>query len=149
MYQGKISSSWTKPTLVLLTLLWVIFPIVLFAKKSSFGGPNLLALLFAIILIGITVYLAFNLTEVVVAGEQIRFKKIFGSEKSYTFDKIGLPSSFRFKRLKFTSVEMEDSNGDVAKYLILNNNALLSGEDIDAEDILTEIRSLYRLRNPQ
>ncbi len=84
-----------------------------------------------------------------VVGDVILCKKIFGAQKKYTFDQIGLPSAFRFKRLKFTSVEMEDATGEVTKYLILNNDALLSGERIDAEDILTEIRSWHRLRNPQ
>lgn len=150
MRQGKISSGWTKPLLVIMTLLWVVFPIVLFAgDKFSLEGPRLLAALIAVVLIGITIYLALNLSEVVVAGDVILCKKIFGTQKKYTFDQIGLPSSFRFKRLKFTSVEMEDATGEVTKFLILNNDALLSGESIDAEDILTEIRSWHQLRNPK
>ncbi len=80
------------------------------------------------------------LSEVKTDGTQIRFKKIFRPEKVYTFDKIGYPSSFRYKRLLFTSVIMKNSDGTREKYLILNNNAWLSGENINAEEILLRLK---------
>ena len=89
---------------------------------------------------GLTLYLTFSLSIVKVQGEEIKFKKMFREEKSYTFDKIGDSNTFRVKRLVFTSVEMENKSGYFDKYLILNNNALLSGERINAEEILDSLK---------
>lgn len=109
-------------------------------REFRFEGGQLIAVVILLAFVGLTLYLAFNLSEVRLSKNEIKFKKIFGPEKVYSFDKIGYPSSFRYKRLKFTSIEMKGASEEIAKYLILNNNALLSGERIDAEEILLSLR---------
>jgi hypothetical protein len=135
----KISSGWTIPMLVLMLLLWIVgIPYLIFSTgvELKLDGGQIFALIIFLLLIGLTVYLALNLAVVTISETGINFKKIFGAEKTYSFDQIGLPSSFRFKRLKFTLVRMKDVSGGKEKFLILNNNALLSGERMDAEEIL-------------
>lgn len=146
MEEEKVSSSWTKPMLLLMFFLWIVLPFWFLSTTTNFklSGGQIFAILFFVVLVGLTLYLTFSLCEVKVVGNEIRFKKIFGQENVYSFDKIGYPSSFRFKRLKFTSIEMKNQSGNVDKYLILNNDALLSGERIDAEQILLSLRQLNR-----
>lgn len=128
--------------LVLMTLVWIIAPVLMLStgREFRFEGGQLIAVVILLAFVGLTLYLAFNLSEVRLSKNEIKFKKIFGPEKVYSFDKIGYPSSFRYKRLKFTSIEMKGASEEIAKYLILNNNALLSGERIDAEEILLSLR---------
>ncbi len=146
MKEKKISSTWTKPMLILMSVVWVIgIPVFLIINGIDFNNPgHIFALIVCLLLIGITLYLTFNLTEVTLKENELIFKKIFGKEHSYAFDKIGYPSSMRFKRLKFTSVEMKQKSGDTKKYLVLNNNALLSGERIDAEEIFLALRKIKK-----
>lgn len=142
MKEKRISSNWTKPMLILMTIAWIIGVSVFFVQKGIDvkNAGHIYALIMFLIMVGITLFLAFSLSEVKLTENELRLKKIFGKEKSYSFDKIGYPSSFRFKRLKFTSVDMKEKSGDTKNYLILNNNALLSGERIDAEEILLALR---------
>lgn len=150
MEEIRISSLWTKPLLILLTLLWVITPIVLLLSAGiptelEFG--HFAAIFVFLLLLGIALFLTFSLAEVKVLRNEIKFKKTFGDEFTYSFEKIGVPSSFRYKRMKFTSIEMIERSGITRKFLILNNNALLSGEKIDAEKILWELRKKGRNSN--
>lgn len=146
MKEQKLSSSWTKPMLFLMIVLWIVLPIWFLSttENSKLGTGQIFSLVLFVVLVGLTLYLIFSLCEVKVIENEIRFKKIFGPERTYSFDKIGYPSSFRFKRLKFTSIEMKNQSGNVDNYLILNNDALLSGERIDAEQILMSLRQLNR-----
>jgi hypothetical protein len=143
MTEKRISSNWTKPILIIMVLIWIIFlPIIIFGAGGSFNfeAGQIFAGVLYLLLMGITVYLSLYLSEVKINDKEISFKKIFRAKKTYSFDGIGHTSTFRYKRLKFTSVEMEDKNGIAERFLILNNNALLSGERIDAEAMLDALR---------
>lgn len=144
MTENKISSNWTIPLVILLIVFWaILIPVLIFFTGDTLDGPDagkIFAGIIYLIMIGVIVYLLIFLAEVKIVGDEIVFKKIFRAEKRYSFNKIGYPSSFRFKRLKFTTVKMKDNTGKEDKYLILNNNALLSGERKDAEEILLALR---------
>ncbi len=143
MTENKISSNWTIPLVILLLVFWVIpIPVMVFSGgiPDNPDAGKIVAGIIYLIMIGVIVYLFIFLAEVKLVGDDIVFKKMFRAEKKYSFDKIGYPSSFRFKRLKFTTVKMKDNTGKYDKYLILNNNALLSGERKDAEEILIALR---------
>lgn len=143
MNEKTISSNWTKPMLILMTVFWIILPVILLYSsggKIQIEGTQFVAVLIYVIFVGVTIYLAFSLAKVTANDNVIVFKKIFGKEKKYTFDKIGYPKSFRYGRLKFTSIDMKEGARNSSKYLILNNNAMLSGERNDAEEILNELR---------
>jgi len=142
MQEKKISSSWTKPMLVLMIIIWILFiPVLIISAggESNSDAGVIFAGLFYLVLVGITVYLSIYLADVKVSETEISFKKLFRPKKVFTFDKITCPSAFRYKRLKFTTVEMENNDGTAEKFMILNNSALLSGERIDAEEILLSL----------
>ena len=145
MKEIQVSSNWTKPMLVLMFLFWILGPIILYLFMFINFGFELkinviLSLIIALVLFGLTLYLTFSLSIVKIQGGEIKFKKMFRKERSYTFDKIGYSKTFRYKRLVFISTEMKNELGDFDEYLILNNNALLSGERINAKEILDSLR---------
>jgi hypothetical protein len=143
MHERKISSGWTKPMLVIMIVVWILFiPVLIFSDggNSNSEAGVLFAGFLYVVLVGITVYLSIYLADVRVSENEINFKKMFRPKKVYTFDKIDDISSFRYKRLKFTTVEMENTDGSTEKFMIMNNSALLSGERIDAEEILMTLK---------
>jgi hypothetical protein len=143
MEEKKISSSWTKPMLVIMIVIWILFiPLLIFSAGGEGGseaGVYFAGILY-VVLVGITVYLSIYLSDVRLSQNEIRFKKLFRPQKAYTFDKIDDISTFRYKRSKYTTVRMENNDGSIEKYIILNNSALLSGERIDAEEILMSLK---------
>jgi hypothetical protein len=143
MKDQQISSGWTIPLIVIMFVFWVVMlPLLIYITGMDFKleGSQLFAFIFYLLLVALTTYLTVSLSVVKLSGNEIICKKFFRPEKRFTFDKIGYPKTFRYKRLKFTSVEMHNDDGTKCKYLILNNKALLSGERKDAEKILLTIR---------
>lgn len=77
-----------------------------------------------------------------VKGDKVILKKLFRPAKSYTIDKIGYPTSFQYKRTKYTTVRMENTDNTQEKYLIVNSRSIFSLNKIDAEEVLTSLRNL-------
>lgn len=147
MKEKQISSGWTIPLIIIMFVFWVVMlPVLILITSMEFKleGGQLFAAIFYLLLVALTLYLTFSLSIVKLTDSEVVCKKFLRPERKYTFDKIGYPKSFRYKRLKFTSVEMKNTNGSIDKFLILNNNAMLSGERKDAEEILHSIRKTGR-----
>lgn len=136
MKEQQISSGWTIPLVIIMFILWVVMlPVLMFSTGMDFKfeGSQLFAFIFYLLLVALTLYLTFSLSVVKLSDSEVICKKLLHSEKRYAFDKIGYPKTFRYNRLKFASVEMQNEDGTRSKFLILNNKALLSGEKKDAE----------------
>ena len=143
MKKMQISSNWTKPMLILMYITFFVFPAGLFllgGRSLELHFGMMIVMLLILVFGGLTIYLTFSLSTVVVYENEISFKKIFEKEKRYSFDKIIDSETFPFRRLDFVYVQMRSSPGKCDTYLILNNNALLSGEEIYAEKFLNELR---------
>ena len=134
----KLSSKCT-----ILVLLMV--PVLIYStKEQEFHFGMVIGGVLFIALIGFIIYLFAYLSDARVIGDEIVLKKKFRPSKSYSFDKIGYPSSFKIKRSKYTTVTMTNEDKKLEKYLILNSTSILSFENKDAEQTLINLRNAAR-----
>ncbi|NER17613.1 hypothetical protein [Spongiivirga citrea] len=142
----KLSSNWTNVGLYGGSLL-VLFmiPILIFAtKEQEFHMGMLLAGIIFLALIGFLIYLFIYTCDARIIEDKIILKKQFRRAKSYSFDRIGYPTSFQLKRTKYITVEMKNDDNSTEKYLIMNSKSLLSFENKDAEQALISLRNSTR-----
>lgn len=144
----KLSSNWTNIGIYGGALLILIcIPAVVFVMTyQEFHMGMVIAGLGFLLLIGFSIFLIVFACDARVIGDKLVLKKQFRSSKSYSFDKIGYPSSFKIKRTKYTTVEMKNDDKSIEKYLIVNSKALLSFENKDAEQILISLRNIARAK---
>ncbi|MCF8713741.1 hypothetical protein JM658_02790 [Joostella atrarenae] len=142
----KLSSNWTNVGLYtgsLLTLFMI--PILIFAaKEQELNMGMAIAGIIFLALIGSLIYLFIYTCDARIIEENIILKKQFRQPKSYSFDKIGYPTSFQLKNTKYISVEMKSDNSTTEKYIIINSKSLLSFENKDAEQALIDLRNMSR-----
>ncbi|MCP4181537.1 MAG: hypothetical protein GY756_27550 [bacterium] len=138
----KLSSSWTNVGIYGGALLSLIcLPIIIFVMISQeFHIGMAIGGFFLLLLIGFVIYKLVFACDARIIGERLVLKKQFRSAKSYTFDKIGYPTSFRLKSTIYITVEMKNDDNSLEKYLIINSRSLLSFENIDAEQTLISLR---------
>ena len=142
----KLSSNWTNVGLYggsLLVLLMI--PILIFAiKEQEFHIGMVIGGIVLVALVGFLIYQFLYVCDARIIGDKIVLKKKFKPSKSYSFDKIGYPTSFQWKRTKYITVEMKNDDNRIEKYLIINSKSLLSFENKDAEQTLIILRNLAR-----
>ena len=140
----KLSSNWTNIGLYTGSLLTLIMiPILIFVVKyQEFHIGMVLAGILLLALVGFQIYLYAYVCDARVVGDKIILKKKFRPAKTYSFDKIGYPSSFQFKRTKYITVEMKNDDNTTEKFVIVNSKSLLSFENKDAEQALISLRKL-------
>lgn len=86
----------------------VIFLIVLLANKNKeLEVVMILAGIIFLVLIGFWVYLFIYSREARVIGDKMILKKQFRSSKTYSFDRISYPISFRLKSSKYIALKMK------------------------------------------
>lgn len=144
MRARKISSEWTKPMLIINAVSGIVLPIIVLYFGIELTGSAIFSLILIGSVIALNIYLVLNLTEVTIHEDELRFKRLLGPERIYSFTQIGFTSSFILKYLQFTTVDMHDEEGKVEKFLILNNFGLVSGENKDAKEILNGLRRTSR-----
>ncbi len=142
----KLSSGWTNVgvfggAIVCLCITPLLYSII---TKQEFNVGMVIAIGVYLLLSGFIIYQFLYVCDARVNTQQLTMKKLFRPAKVYSFDKIGEISSFRVKTTKYVTVEVENEDKSVEKYLIINSNALLSFEDKDAEDALIRLRNLSR-----
>lgn len=140
MRARKISSEWTKPMLIINAVFGISLPIIVLYFGIELTGSAIFSLILIGSVIVLNIYLVLNLTEVTIHEDELRFKRVFGPERIYSFNQIGFTSSFMLHLLQFTSVKMYDEEGKAEKFLILNNFGLVSGENKDAKKVLLDLR---------
>lgn len=140
----KISSNFTKFGLFIgaILILGMIPVLILTTREQDFHGGMVLAGLIYLALVGFEIYLFVYSCDARINGDKLVLKKLFRTEKTYTFDKIGEPSSFQIKRTKYITVPMQNDNKIQEKYLILNSKSILAFENKDAEQVLKTLRDL-------
>ena len=148
----QLSSIWSFVALHLSTLLiLIISPIFyLLLKISGFpiGGIIITTSCFSF-MIGCIIYGYINICDAqIIDNKTLLLKKIFRSSKTYTFDKIGYPSSLQIGRSKYISIDMNTENKDFEKYLIVNSKSILTSvlgfENNNTEEILIKLRKEAR-----
>lgn len=144
MRPRKISSEWTKPMLIINVALGIGLSINVLHFDFKLTGSHIFGLFLNLSAIALNIYLVLKLTEVTLHENELRFKRLLGPERIYSFTQIGFTSSFMLKLLQFTKVDMHDEEGKVEKFLILNNLGLFSGENKDAKKILNGLRRTSR-----
>ena len=142
----KLSSNWTNLGLYGgFVLVIAMIPIVfLSAQEQEFHMGMLLGGVVFLAMVGFLVYQLIYICDARIVGDKVVLKKQFRPAKSYSFDKIGYPSSFQLKRTKYITVEMTNDDNSTEKYLIVNSKSLLSFENKDAEEALMSIRRINR-----
>lgn len=142
----KLSSNWTNIGLYggsILTLSMVPILILASMEQELHMGMVLPGIIF-LVLVGFTAYLFIYICDARIINDKIVLKKKFRPSKTYTFDKIGYPTSFQLKRTKYITVDMKNDDNTTEKYLIMNSKSLLSFENKDAEQALISLRNLSR-----
>lgn len=142
----KLSSNWTNVgiyggALFVLSFIPVLYLVV---TNQDFHPGMVLGGLIFLALIGFIIYLFIFTCDARVIGDKLVLKKQFRASKSYTFDRIGYPSSFQLKRTKYITVEMKNDDNSFEKYLIMNSKSLLSFENKDAEQALISLRNVAK-----
>lgn len=145
----KLSSNWTNVGLYAGSfLVLLMIPVFIFLiKEQEFHIGMVIGVIFYLALIGFLIYQFLYVSDARIVGDKIILKKKFKPSKSYSFDKIGYPESFQLKRTKYITVPMQNDDGTIEKYLIINSNALLSFENKDAEQTLISLRLLIMKKN--
>jgi hypothetical protein len=143
-----LSSKWTNVGLYGGAFLIIFFiPVTFFSMAhQKFHGGMVLGMLVLLVLIGFLTYQFIFACKAQLSGDTLTLKKQFRPAKSYSLDKICSVSSFKHKRIKYITVVMLNEDGDTEKYLIINNNALLSFENKDAEQTLNNLREAASLQ---
>jgi hypothetical protein len=148
--EAKLSSGWTNVGLYggafLVIVITPLIYSILTDQKFHFG--MLIAIAFYIGLTGFIIYQFLYVADAKVSTDRITLQKQFRPAKTYTFDKIGYPTSFRIKTTKYITVEMDNEDGTKEKYMIINSNAILAFENKDAEEALMSLRNLSRVPKP-
>jgi hypothetical protein len=137
-----LSSKWTNFLLYSGAFL-IIFIIPVLSSgmiNQKFHAGKVMAILILLVLIGFLTYQFIFACKAQLSGNMLILKKQFRPAKSYSFDKILSVSSFKYKRIKYITVSMLNEDDATEKYLILNNHAILSFENIDAEQTLLNLR---------
>ncbi len=137
-----LSSKWTNFGLYVGAFLIVfIIPVSFFSMAhQKFHGGMVIGILILLVLIGFLTYQFIFACKAQLSGNMLILKKQFRPAKSYSFDKILSVSSFKYKRTKYITVLMINEDDTTEKYLIINNYALLSFENKDAEQTLLNLR---------
>jgi hypothetical protein len=137
-----LSSKWTNFGLYAGAFLIVfIIPVSFFSMANQkFHGGMVIGILILLVLIGFLTYQFIFACKAQLSGNTLILKKQFRPAKSYSFDKIFSVSSFKYKRTKYITVLMLNEDDTTEKYLIINNYALLSFENKDAEQTLLNLR---------
>ena len=148
----QLSSSWSFFSLHLSTLLILILSPVfyLLLKISGFpiGGLIIIISCFSF-MIGCIIYGYMNICDAqIIDNKTLKLKKIFRSSNTYSFDKIGYPSSLQIGRSKYISIDMKTENQDIEKYLIVNSKSILTTvlgfENNNTEELLIKLRKEAR-----
>lgn len=139
----KLSSNWTNVGLYGgSALVLFIIPMLYFATEDQeFHMGMVLAGVILLVLIGFMVYQFIYVCDARIINNKIVLKKKFRPEKTYSFDKIGYPSSFQIKRTRYITVQMKNDDNTSEKYLIVNSTSILSFENKDAEQVLISLRN--------
>ena len=142
----KLSSSWTNVGIYGAALLCIIMAPVLYltAAEQEFHFGLIIGPIIFLLLTGFVIYQFIYASDARIIGDQLVLKKQFRPAKSYSFDKIGYPTSFQLKRTKYITVKMTNEDGSEEKYLIINSNAILAFENKDAQQALISLRNLAR-----
>lgn len=140
----KLSSNWTNVSLYLASFLLILMTPILFfvVKEQEFNIGMIFSGIIFLTLIGFLIYLFIYSCDTRIVGDKIIMKKQFRQSKSYSFDKIGHPTSFQLKRTRYITVQMKNNDNTSEKYLIMNTKSLLSFENKDVEQTLINLRNL-------
>jgi len=140
----KLSSNWTNLGLYAGAILCIaMLPIIfLILTEQKFHVGMIIGPLVFIALIGFIIYQFIYVCDARVVDDKLILKKQFRPAKSYSFDRIGYPTSFRLKNTKYVTVEMKNDDNSLEKYMIVNSRALLSFEKKDAEEALLNLRRI-------
>jgi hypothetical protein len=138
----KLSSNWTNVGLYGSAglILFVGFFSILAILDGPVHGGTILAMILLLVLIGIVAYMFVYVCDARIIDNKLVLKKQFRPAKAYSFDKIGFPSSFKYKTTKYISFHMENEDGAEEKYMIINSNHLIAFENKDAEEVLIKLR---------
>ncbi|WP_300024163.1 hypothetical protein [uncultured Maribacter sp.] len=143
----KLSSNWTNfGAYISLIISLMLIPLFyfLFKQEPEFHVKMLIFGAIIIAIVGLAIYQFLFSSDARIVDDKLILKKIFRPSKSYSFDKIGYPSSFQWKRTKYITIEMVNEDKSLEKYLIINNSHLLAFENKDAESALISLRGISR-----
>lgn len=138
----KISSAWTNIGLYggMVVILAMVPVMVLVVQNQKFHIGMLIGGLVFLTLFGFFIYQFIYACDARVIGDQLVLKKQFRPAKSYSFDQIGYPTSFRYKSTKYVMVDMVNEDQTTEKYMIINSRGIFAFENKDAEQVLLQIR---------
>lgn len=112
------------------------------ATAQEFHPGIIVGTLVMLAMFAFAIYLLLYATEAWVEGDQLKMKKIFRPLQTFTYEQVGYPKSFQYKRTKYTTVHINKGGGVEEKFLIMNSKALLSFEKKDAEQMLFAMHNL-------
>lgn len=140
----KLSSAWSTFGLYLATflLVFVSFAIIMVSENEKLHAGMIFSGILYVIIVGFLVYLFIYNSKATIIGNQLVLKKQFRQAKTYTFDQIGRPSSFRLKNTRYVTFEMKNNDLTTEKFLIINHRSLLALNKIDVEATLQNLRKL-------
>lgn len=122
-------------------LVLAIVPILVLTTRSGEISFRLIfTYAFFLAMVAFMIYLFKHTCSARVVGDQIVLKKQFRPAKSYSFDKIGYPRSFRLRSTKYTTFKMKNTDNTTEKFLIMNSRSFLAFEKKDAEELLLLLR---------
>ncbi|WP_074405641.1 hypothetical protein [Aquimarina megaterium] len=144
-----LSSNWTTLSIyiqLLACLIGVPYMFFLFMQKEFDIGM----VIFGAFVLGITALIICQFIyacDARVINDKLVLKKQFKPSKTYSFEKIRNPRSFRIKRTSYITVKMENEDKVLEKYLIINNHHLLSFENKDAKQVLISLKNMHKQIN--
>ncbi|HRF37999.1 MAG TPA: hypothetical protein PK198_04350 [Saprospiraceae bacterium] len=145
----KLSSNWTNVRLyVSCALALLMIPVmILVTQEQEFHIGMLIGGIIFLVFTGFVIYQFIYVCDARVVGGKVVLRKKFRPAKTYSFDKIGYPTSFQLKSIKYTTVEMKNDDNTTEKYLIISSKSFLSFENNDAEHILLSLRDMAKNNN--
>jgi len=128
----RLSSKWTKPSVIITTILFSYVMIMSIHKLSIYpttpkmimAGGTVLVICLAILFLIYT-----YISDTYITKNNMVFKKFFGGEIVYSKEKIKKVRSFDFRKTQYTLVSTKDNK----RFLVLTTTPLLKKEVINVE----------------
>lgn len=143
MNNTRLSSKYTFIILYVIAFLMILMAPLLFIAvdfdKTDLG--MILGMSVFSVLVAFTIYQFIYICSADIIGDKLVLKKHLRPAKTYPFSSIKQYSSFTLKRTTYTTVQLQNNDKTIEKYLIMNTHSLFATTNINVAATLQNLKN--------